>query len=83
MRFDFIEKLVRETVIKPKESKEHERSRKIDRILTGKYTAIPAFIIIMALVFWLTFNVIGAYLQGLMELGVDKLGALTDTAIRL
>ena len=82
MRFDFIEKLVRETVIKPKESKEHERSRKIDRILTGKYTAIPAFIIIMALVFWLTFNVIGAYLQGLMELGVDKLGALTDTAMR-
>lgn len=78
MRFSFIEKLAAETVVKPKESKEHERSRKIDKIFTGKYTAIPVFIGIMALVFWLTFNVIGAWLQGLLEEGIDYLAALTD-----
>lgn len=75
MRFDFIQKLVDETVVKPKESKEHARSRRIDRVLTGKYTAIPVFIGIMGLVFWLTFNVIGAWLQGLLEMGI---GWLTD-----
>lgn len=67
MRFLFIEKLVKESVVKPRESKEHERSTKIDKILTGKYTGIPAFALIMALVFYLTFNVIGAFLQGILE----------------
>ena len=81
MRFTFIQKLCEQTVTKPAESKEHIRSQKIDRILTGKYTAIPAFILIMALVFWLTFNVIGAFLQGLLEAGVDKLTELADTAL--
>ena len=71
MRFSFIQKLVDQTVIKPKESKEHVRSRKIDTILTGKYTAIPAFVGIRALVFYLTFNVIGAWLQGIVEMGVE------------
>ena len=71
MRFAFISDVCRRTVIKPKESKEHKRSQRIDRILSGKWTAIPAFIIIMGLVFVLTFNVIGAYLQGLMEELVD------------
>ena len=65
MRFSFIQDLCHRTVVKPRESKEHIRSARIDRILTGKYTAIPAFIGIMGLVFWLTFNVIGAWLQGL------------------
>lgn len=81
MRFSFIQKLCDETVVKPHESKEHERSRAIDRILTGKYTAIPAFVCIMAMVFWLTFNVIGAWLQGLLEQGIDALTALTDSAL--
>lgn len=81
MRFAFIQKLCDETVVKPHESKEHERSRAIDRILTGKYTAIPAFVCIMAMVFWLTFNVIGAWLQGLLEQGIDALTALTDSAL--
>ena len=80
MRFTFIQKLVANTVIKPKESKEHQRSRRIDKILTGKYTAIPAFILIMAAVFFLTFNVIGAFFQGLLETGIDKLTAAVDSA---
>ncbi len=67
MRFSFIRKVCDATVIKPRESKEHIRSVKIDEILTGKYTAIPAFVGIMALVFWLTFNVIGAWLSGILE----------------
>ncbi len=71
MRFTFIKKLVERTVVKPKESKEHERSRKIDKVLTGRYTAIPAFISIMALIFFLTFNVIGAGLQSILETGID------------
>lgn len=71
MRFSYIMKVCDQTVTKPRESKEHARSQKIDRILTGKYTAIPAFILIMVLVFHLTFNVIGAWLQGFMELGVE------------
>lgn len=78
MRFDFIHAVCDETVVKPKESKEHARSRKIDRILTGKYTAIPAFIGIMALVFVLTFNVIGAFLQGVLETGIEALTNSVD-----
>ncbi len=78
MRFDFIQKLCDAAVVKPRESKEHERSRKIDSVLTGKYTAIPAFVAIMGLVFWLTFNVIGAWLQGMLEAGIDNLTRLVD-----
>ncbi len=81
MRFTFIGKVCRETVIKPKESKEHARSRSIDRLLTGKYTAIPAFIAIMGMVFWLTFNVIGAALEGLLNLGIDALTGLVDCGL--
>lgn len=73
MRFRFIHSISDETVVRVKESREHARSRSVDRILTGKYTAIPAFIAIMAFVFWLTFSVIGAGLQGLLEKGIDKL----------
>ena len=72
MRFDFIEGLCEQTVVKPKESKERIRSEKIDRVLTGKYTAIPCFVGIMVLVFYLTFNVIGAWLQGILQLGIDQ-----------
>lgn len=81
MRFDFIERLCEQTVIKPKEGKERIRSEKIDRILTGKYTAIPCFIGIMVLVFYLTFNVIGAGLQTLMEMGIDRLAQVTAAAM--
>ena len=73
MRFNYIKKVCDSCVIKPRESREHIRSRRIDRILTGKYTAIPMFIAIMGLVFFLTFNVIGAWLQGLLESGIDAL----------
>ncbi|MFR9011344.1 MAG: ferrous iron transport protein B [Anaerovoracaceae bacterium] len=78
MRFDFIQRLCAATVVKPKESREHERSRRADKFLTGKYTAIPAFVCIMALIFWLTFNVIGAWLQGLLESGIDWLTIEVD-----
>ena len=81
MRFDFIERLCEQTVVKPKESKERIRSEKIDRILTGKYTAIPCFVGIMVLVFYLTFNVIGAGLQTLLEMGIDKLSDIVDAAL--
>lgn len=81
MRFTFIENLCKQTVIKPRESKERKRSEKIDRILTGKYTAIPCFIAIMLLVFYLTFNIIGVFFQKLLELGIDKLAELTDAAL--
>ena len=81
MRFDFIERLCEQTVVKPKESKERVRSEKIDRILTGKYTAIPCFIGIMVLVFYLTFNVIGAWMQSVLEYGIDQLSAVVDTAL--
>ena len=81
MRFDFIERLCEQTVVKPKESKERVRSEKIDRILTGKYTAIPCFIGIMVLVFYLTFNVIGAWMQSVLEYGIDQLSAAVDTAL--
>lgn len=77
MRFSFISKICKETVIKPHESREHVRSTAMDRILTGKYTALPMFVLIMAAVFWLTFNVIGAWLSGLLEMAI---GALTDAA---
>ena len=81
MRFSFIEKLVKSCVVKPKESKERERSIKIDKILTGKYTAIPAFIGIMSMVFFLTFNVIGAWFQGLLENGIEWLTASVESAL--
>ncbi len=81
MRFDFIQNLCADTVKKPAESKESIRSRKIDSFLTGKYTAIPAFIGIMFLVFYLTFNLIGAWLQELLESGIDSLTNLADTAL--
>ena len=81
MRFSFIQKLVDKTVVKPQESKEHKRSQKIDKILTGKYTAIPAFIGIMAAVFYLTFNVIGAWLQGIVEIGVEAATAATGSLL--
>ena len=78
MRFDFIEYVCERTVKKPKESKERIRSEKIDRILTGKWTAIPCFVAIMGIVFFLTFNVIGAFLQGLLETGIEALTVLVD-----
>ena len=81
MRFDFIERLCERTVVKPKQSRERVRSEKIDRILTGKYTAIPCFIGIMVLVFYLTFNVIGAWLQEILEIGIDQLSAVVDQAL--
>lgn len=81
MRFTFIEKICESNVVKPKESKEHIRSQKIDRILTGKYTAIPCFIAIMLGIFFLTFNVIGAFLQNLLQMGIDSLTALVDTGL--
>ncbi|HJI30683.1 MAG TPA: ferrous iron transport protein B [Lachnospiraceae bacterium] len=81
MRFSFIEKVCEKTVVKPKESKERLRSEKIDRILTGKYTAIPCFIAIMAAVFILTFNVIGAGLQKLLEMGIDALTGAVDKGL--
>ena len=82
MRFRFIKKISDETVIKPKESREHARSRKLDKLLTGKYTAIPSFIIIMAMIFWLTFNVIGVWLQDILALGIDKLTMLADAGLK-
>lgn len=81
MRFAFISKVCDETVHKPRESKERIRSERIDRFLTGKYTAIPAFIGIMGLVFYLTFNVIGAWLQGLLETGIGALAGAVDAAL--
>lgn len=81
MRFSFIQKLCKSTVVKPKESKEHIRSRKIDKVLTGKYTAIPSFALIMALVFFLTFNVIGVWLQDLLANGIDALTGIVDNLL--
>ncbi len=83
MRFDYIEDICSETVIKPKESKERARSRKADQFLTGKYTGIPAFIGIMGTVFWLTFNVIGAFLQGMLESGITMLTDMVDKAMQM
>ena len=81
MRFSFIKKLASRCVVKPKESRERERSRKIDSVLTGKYTAIPSFIVIMALIFWLTFSVIGAQLQELLEFAIDRFTVLVDAGL--
>ena len=82
MRFNFIEKVCRETVVKPKESREHVRSTEIDRVLTGKYTALPCFAGIMAAVFFLTFHVIGASLQSVLEILIGKLTELVDSAMK-
>ena len=81
MRFAFIAKICDECVVKPRESKEHVRSQKIDRVLMGKYTAIPIFILIMAAVFFLTFNVIGALLQDLLAAGIEQLALHADHAM--
>ena len=78
MRYSYIQKICDECVIKPHESKEHIRSRKLDKLLTGKYTAIPFFIIILGLIFFLTFNVIGACLQDLLAFGIDSLTTVID-----
>ena len=81
MRFHFIHQLVEQTVVKPRQSKEQLRSAQIDRFLTGRYTAIPAFVGIMALVFYLTFGVIGAGLQSLLEIGIENLTVFADDAL--
>ena len=81
MRFSFIEKMCQKTVVRPHESKEHKRSMKIDRLLTGRYTAIPCFIAIMALIFVMTFNLVGAWLSDLMSLGVNSVISLIDNAL--
>lgn len=81
MRFSFIEKMCQKTVVRPHESKEHKRSMKIDRLLTGRYTAIPCFIAIMALIFVMTFNLVGAWLSDLMSLGVVSVISLIDNAL--
>ena len=81
MRFSFIMKVCDQCVSKPVESREHLRSQKIDRVLTGRYTAIPVFIGVMALVFHLTFNVIGAWLQDLLAMGIERLTSLVDRAL--
>ena len=82
MRFDFIERLCEQAVVKPKESKERIRSEKIDRIFTGKYPAIPCFIAIMAAVFYLTFNVIGAWLQNILQLGIDAIADMVGKGLK-
>lgn len=81
MRFTFIEKVCNETVVKPHASKEYERSVAIDRILTGRYTAIPAFIIIMAFIFWMTFGLFGTFFSDLMEKGISFVTTLVDNAL--
>ena len=81
MRYEFIEKVVESSVVKCHESKEHRRSMKLDRVLTGKYTAIPVFIGVMCLVFWLTFNVIGSALSDWLSIGIDKLTGLVDSGL--
>ncbi|WP_318664069.1 ferrous iron transport protein B [Treponema sp.] len=81
MRFSFITRMCAQCVKKPKESKERKRSEKLDKLFTGKFTAIPAFILIMLTIFYLTFNVIGAFLQNLLASGIDALTAMTDSAL--
>ena len=83
MRFRFIESVCAQTVVRPVESREHKRSVAIDRILTGRYTAIPCFLLILALVFWLTFGLIGAALSDLMSLGIDAVTNLVDTGLTI
>ena len=82
MRFAYIRRVCESCVIKPKESREHIRSRKIDSFLTGRFTAIPAFVAIMALIFFLTFFLIGPFLQDLLQSGIDALAGLTETAMQ-
>ncbi len=81
MRFTFIDKICKKAVVRPQESRERARSRKIDKVLTGKYTAIPSFIVIMSLIFYLTFGVIGLYLQKLMDMGISALSSLCENAM--
>ena len=81
MRYTFIEKVCSKSVTKCHESKEHIRSVKIDNVLTNKYLAIPLFLLIMLLVFWLTFNVVGAFFQGLLESGITALTEMADQAM--
>ncbi len=81
MRYDYIERLCEKTVVKCHESKEHLRSVRIDRVLTNKYAALPVFLGIMLLIFWLTFDVVGAFLQDALALGIGKLGALVDAGL--
>ena len=82
MRFEFIQNVCEKTVVKPEESKEHARSRKLDQILTGKYTAIPSFVFIMGIVFWLTFDVIGAGLSYLLEMGIGWLTEVVNQGLQ-
>ncbi|MBR2108630.1 MAG: ferrous iron transport protein B [Ruminococcus sp.] len=81
MRFTFIRKICKQTVVRPKESREHRRSARIDKILTGKFTAIPMFLLIMVAIFWLTFDVIGGRLQELLEMGIDNLTELMRNSL--
>ena len=81
MRYAFIESVCEKAVVKSKESREHHRSVKIDSVLTNKYLALPLFLVIMLLIFWLTFGVIGSFLSDLLSLGIDKLTAVTDSAL--
>lgn len=81
MRFTFIDKICKKAVVRPQESRERARSRKIDKLLTGKYTAIPSFIVIMSLIFYLTFGVIGLYLQKLMDMGISALSSLCENVM--
>ena len=81
MRYDYIEKLCEKTVVKSRESKEHIRSVSIDRVLTNKYAALPIFVGIMLLIFWLTFDVVGAFLQDLLALGIDRLSEVVDRGL--
>lgn len=83
MRFDFIERVCEKTVKKPQESKERRRSERMDKVLTGKWTAIPCFVLIMAAVFYLTFNVIGAFLQTVLEIGIEKLIILISNLMNM
>ena len=81
MRFEFIRKACSAAVVHPRESKEHIRSRKLDKVLTGKWTALPFFAVVMGLIFWLTFNVIGKWLQDLIQMGIDALSRVTETGM--
>ena len=81
MRYDFIESVVSDSVVKAHESREHRRSMAIDKVLTGKYTALPVFFGVMFLVFWLTFGVIGSALSDLLALGIDSFTSLADRAL--
>lgn len=83
MRFNFIGNVCQETVIKPRESKEHARSMKMDKFLTGKFTAIPAFVGIMAIIFWLTFSVIGAFLSDILEVVIDWFTNAAEVALNM